>query len=255
MANPEDAHLIVKFYEKAVLNKRKSAAEKRPVYDSVDYIELRHAGDKSYNHHARASEVHRHIPGAMPGAPREPQTYIDRFPEEYEAYKKKLAIAVSGTPIEELSSLTAGQRAELKAVNILTVEHLANQASAAHLGMNGDQMIEDAKAYLARAEDAQHDEALKAKIAELEAQVAAMTQGQSQNPAQGGTDPGGSPPPPPTNKGGDAVVEEEGPFKGMSSPDLRAYIKDQTGEGVKGSPKLSTLLESAKEIAAKLAEA
>jgi len=248
----DDNHVIVEFYTKARENKRKSAAEGRPVFDNVEMVKIRFSGDKLREHHAPAHEVWSTVRQGM-GDKGQQVTYAQRFPREYEAYKRQEEIAPSGTPIEELPNLTAAQRAELKSVNILTVEALAGLPSGKPLGMQGDTMIDLAKTYLARAKDGAKDTELvnrlrnqDTEIADLKAQVAALLRKQEKG-GKAADDGAGD--------GNGDEVSEPGPFFGYDSRMLRDYIKAQTGEPPKGNPKLSTLLEMAKEVAAAQADA
>jgi len=104
-----DKKLYVNFYIRADLNSFKSAQEGRPIFDEVDYIRIIIPGDKNSILDTQVTEEHKH-----------------RFENQYQRFKKNQEQAVSGTPLEVWPQMTVGQVAELKAMNVHTVEQLAD---------------------------------------------------------------------------------------------------------------------------------
>ena len=104
-----DKKLYVNFYVRAVMNNFRSAEEGRPIFDEVDYIRIIIPGDKNNVVDTKVTEEHKM-----------------RFEKQFERFKKNQEQAVSGTPLEVWPQMTVGQVAELKAMNIHTVEQLAD---------------------------------------------------------------------------------------------------------------------------------
>ena len=105
---PGTRQTIISFEDRAVQNEFKSNNEGRPIFESRVYIRKIPPGDKLV-------EVHR------------PATLRDfqQHPREYEAYQKRMSTPLYGTPLEAWAQLTTTQVFELKAMNIFTVEQLA----------------------------------------------------------------------------------------------------------------------------------
>lgn len=107
----QDGKLFVRFYTKPVMHPIKSTEAGRPIFDEVDYIQIR-------------------IPGSQLTCIDTPVTdanYMQRFGEKYRAWKAGQAQVESGTPIESFPFLLSKVAlvAELKAMGIVTVEQLA----------------------------------------------------------------------------------------------------------------------------------
>lgn len=105
---PSTRQTIIYFEDRAVQNEYKSEQEGRPIFESRVYIRKIPPGDKLV-------EVHR---------PARKQDFL-RYPAQYEAYQKKSATPIHGTPLEAWSALATNQVFELKAMNVFTVEQLA----------------------------------------------------------------------------------------------------------------------------------
>ena len=104
-----DKKLYVNFYVRAVMSGFKSAQEGRPIFDEVDYIRIIIPGDKNSILDVPVDEQHKM-----------------RFEAQYDRFKKNQEQAVSGTPLEVWPQMTVGLVAELKAMNVHTVEQLAD---------------------------------------------------------------------------------------------------------------------------------
>jgi hypothetical protein len=123
----DDDKLFVKFFTKAVMNPLASTNAGRPIFDEVDYIEIR-------------------IPGSQLTAVSAPVTdfnYMERFGNKYNHWKKENKDMISGTPIESWPYMLGkvGQVAELKAQNIHTVEQLAGIDDAWKIKIMGGQEL------------------------------------------------------------------------------------------------------------------
>lgn len=123
----DDHKLYIKFFTKAVMNPLTSTKNGRPMYDEVDYIEIR-------------------IPGSQltcVKAPIDDFNYMDRFGDKYRQWKKDNKDVLSGTPIDSWPYLLGkvGQIAELKAMNIHTVEQLAGLDDSWKMKIMGGQEL------------------------------------------------------------------------------------------------------------------
>ena len=111
MANPGQPGVrqtMISFYDREVQNQFKSEQEGRPIFEMKCYIRKVPPGDKLVEIDRKASK----------------QDFL-RYPQEYEMYMKHQTTPVNGTPLEAWAQITRAQVAEYKALNILTVEQLA----------------------------------------------------------------------------------------------------------------------------------
>ena len=118
-----DAKLHIKFYTKPVVNPTKSTLAGRAIFDEQDYIVI-------------------HTPGSQLTVIDSPvigTNYEQRFAAQYKAWKDKQTVSLSGTPLEAFPFLAGkiGLTAELKAMNIHTVEQLASVSDGHMSGFMG----------------------------------------------------------------------------------------------------------------------
>jgi hypothetical protein len=112
---PKTSHgLYVEFYNNAVQDKEKSLEEGRPIFVEQPYIQIMVPGDKD-------SIVRRPIRTGM-----NPKDDNNRFNVEYNAFLNNLEQPLEGTPVEEWTQISKSQALELQALNIKTVEMLAD---------------------------------------------------------------------------------------------------------------------------------
>lgn len=128
-----DAGVFPRFYVQAMPDGKRSQEEGRPIFREVEMIEIRIAGDKTTVIDTKVTDEHR-----------------QRWPRHYEAFKACQKTATIGTPVEEWPILTVSRVAELKALNIFTVESLAelSDTGLAKLGMGARELQNKAKAFL-----------------------------------------------------------------------------------------------------------
>lgn len=128
-----DAGVFPRFYVQAMPDGKRTQEEGRPIFRDVEMIEIRIAGDKLNIIDTKVNDDHRH-----------------RWPQHYAAFKAGQKVAVEGTPVDEWPILTASKVAELKALNIFTVESLAElpDTGLAKMGMGARELQNKAKAYL-----------------------------------------------------------------------------------------------------------
>lgn len=129
----QSSGIFPKFKIEPIQHIAKSEAEGRPVFVDREIVEIHIAGDAK-------SVVVRRVQ----------ESDKQRWPEQYEAFKKGLDQPLEGTPLNEWGSLPASRAAELKAMKIYTVEALADldDNKIKNIGMGGRALVEKAKAFL-----------------------------------------------------------------------------------------------------------
>jgi len=153
-ASDGDNRLFVVFYKDAVHNEGKSTEAGRPIYDDVDLIKIMTPGSKD----SMVSVVD--------------NSHKYRFPKQWAQYQQNAEQIGSGTPLAEVPWLTAGQRAEFKAINVRTVEQLVGMAdSQAQRFMGFHAIKQRAQSYLDLAAGNAPAERLNAIISKQEAEM------------------------------------------------------------------------------------
>ena len=104
-----DGNHHVIFSEGTKYNLKKSEEQGRPVYDAVDRVKIISPGNKLSTIDRVARKVD-----------------IDRFPRQYEAYKRKTPQIGNGTPLKAWFAVSPAQIAELNYFEVHTVEQLAS---------------------------------------------------------------------------------------------------------------------------------
>lgn len=220
---------IVDFYNGAQYNDAKSQKEGRPIYDDVEMIRIRWAGNTKSELHAPANDrSDRPIKNREDNSRYYPK-WKDHpdFKAAYDAFKAGQAWSANGTPIAELPFLTNARRMELQAVNIHTAEQLANldQKTANKFGMDMLNLQSQARLYLQRASGAAVDAQHAAERQSMLDEMAAMRQ-------QLDALLSGAAPPAPsavtkkatrTRTTGPATAS---PFSDWEDADIRNWIKD-----------------------------
>jgi hypothetical protein len=218
-----DHALVALFKHHAAPNEAKSRAEGRPIYDDVEVCEIRRPGSKDVSVFPATSVSH-WVTDQFTGGQVQ-ITYAERFARQYQQFKAKAAQTKSGTPLDHARFLTEARRAELRAQNIYTVEALAtiDGQELKNLGHGGRELknqameyIEESKANVPSLQMQAELEALRAKNAVLEEDLAAAKAG-------------------------------DGEFDAMSLEQLRDYITVNTGHPPVGSANRKTLLRMAAE--------
>ena len=152
-----DSKLFVHFYKDAIHNEIKSLDAGRPIYDEVDLVKIMVPGSKD-------SVVEKVNYG-----------HERRFPKQWAQYKAHMDQSVSGTPLEEVPWLTVAQRAELKAINVRSVEQIVGMAdnlAQNFMGFHG--LKQRAQVYLDAAAGNAPLERLNAELAKRDDQIAQM---------------------------------------------------------------------------------
>jgi len=166
--NQGDEKLAVLFYKRAIKNESKTIEAGRPIYDELDYIKILTPGSRD----TFETEV--------------TEEYRRRFPAHWAKFKANQEQSVSGTPLDQVPWLTLGQVAELRAVNVNSVEALVGMPdNLAQKFMGAHELKRRAQAFLDAAKDAapllkmqeelhKRDEQIAELRSMVEAQAAAM---------------------------------------------------------------------------------
>lgn len=230
-----DASLVATFVHRAVPNRAKSAAAGRPIYDDVEMCEIRIPGSRDMKPFP-ATEISHWVNDPQTGELRS-ITYAERFSRQYRQFKENATQTKSGTPLEGADFLTEARRAELRALNIYTVEQLAaiDGQELKNLGPGGRDfknqavaLIEEAKLQVPNIKLAAELEAERACRQAAEEELAAFKRKRAEAEAQ---------------------------FDDMSNDDLRAYIAVHTGAEPTGQLPRKTLIRMAMDATPKEAVA
>lgn len=210
-------------------NKGKSKEQGRPIFDDMEVVEVRFAGDRNkisvFPAHAICGQVE------DDDGDYRPMTYAQRWPKQYERFKAKQHQVAEGTPVDELPFLTQAKRSELKALSIYTAEALASLDGNAlkNLGQGGRDLKNQAQAYLDRAAGSADVTKMAAKISDLEQLVRELTAAQQ-------------------------PVAATSEFASWTPEQIKDWLEEKIGERPKGNPNLATLIKRADEVAASLNE-
>ena len=161
-----DEKLYVQFHTQAVLNPAASTKAGRPIYDDIDMITVRTPG-------SQLTSIVDHAKRYTQGRP--------VLAEKYKAWKSGQMESAGGTPLENFPFLFTKPSliAELKYRNIYTVEQLASLSDTGKQSiMGGHELCKLAEDWIVKtagdADDAEKVE-MKAKMAAMQAQLAALT--------------------------------------------------------------------------------
>lgn len=217
----------------------------RPIFTDLEVCELHFPGDKQ---HKPVFPAHSFAGwGEDEYGNAEKITYAMKYNEQYLRFKEGRAQVADGTPLSELPFLTEGKRMELKALKIYTAEQLAalDGPNLKNLGQGGRTLKDQAQAFIETAMNsagsvalAEENTLLRQQIAELKADRAG---GAAVDPEETTETEQEQPAP-------EDAEDEEDIFDLMPDDELKAYIKDKSGEGVRGTPKRETLLAMAREL-------
>jgi hypothetical protein len=247
-----DASLVATFRNDASnYNPAKSAQAGRPIFDEREVVDIRAAGSRDYTTQpatAFCDWVIDPYSGAQKG-----RTYAERFNKQYLQFKSHQEQTKEGTPLEYVPFIMAGKRAELKALNVYTIEALAaiDGQELKNLGPYGRDLknkaieyLENARTNVAPSMQLQAElEAERAKnqvladdnaaLARRVAEVAAAAKNNHERELHGLDEPETS---------GNAMLDA------MSDTQLKDYIGATTGARPVGNPARKTLLRMAMEM-------
>ena len=224
-----DASLVVLFCNRPKKNETKSIEAGRPIFDDEEICEIRFAGRRDWQPFPATAMSHWAIDPDTGGQVR--VTYAERFPKQYRQFKEHAAQTKSGTPLAHAPFLTDARRAELRALNIYTVEALASidGQDLKNLGQGGRDMknsaqefISDSKLKAPSLQLQQEMEVLRAQNQVLQEDLAAAKKALPQN--------------------GSAEFEE------MSDEQLRDFIRVHSGHTPQGNLPRKSLVRMATDV-------
>lgn len=228
--DPDEAAVAL-FRLLAVPNPIKTKEAGRLICDDVEVCEIRYPGRKDWTPYPSTAFSHWAI-DPHTGEQR-PVTYAERFPRQYRQFKEHAHQTKSGTPLEYAQFLTEGRKAELRALNIYTVEQLAliEGAELKNLGPNGREMKNAAEAYIAEAKASAPNKAMEAELEQLRARNQVLEEDAKL-----------------VAERNEAKKEPAGEFDNMSVEQLRDYITTNTGHEPHGSMPRKTLARMAEGV-------
>lgn len=161
----DDSNLYAEFEMVPLLDEFKSAELGRPFYNDVEIVTIFSPGNNKSTFKDKVNAV-----------------YKQRFPMAWEAYKSQNHQVHEGLSITEWPVVTKGQAMNLKAINIHTVEQLANipDQNLDSLSLGGRELREKAKSYLAKSVDASDITRIYKEMATLKADNEALKEMLSQ---------------------------------------------------------------------------
>lgn len=152
-----DSNLYVEFRMESVLQPFLSEKEGRPIFKDVPYIRIITPGDRTKVMDRPVNEED-----------------MARFPRQYQAFKNQEVQVTEGTPITEWPPLTRSEAMEFKALNIHTVEQLANLPDSSLNWLGGMERRKQAQTYLAASKDTSLITKMNGELAKRDADIASL---------------------------------------------------------------------------------
>ena len=225
-----DAAIVATFRHHALPNAAKTAKEGRLICDDMEVVDIRFAGSRAMStfpatavsHWADSPETGEQLP----------ITYAERFQRQYQQFKMQASQTKAGTPLLYVPFLTEARRAELRALNIYTVEALAavDGQELKNLGMNGRELKNKAVEFIQQSATHAPNTQLQAELEALKARNAVLEEDTKTLKARL-----------------PAADEPEDPFANMDLDQLREFITTATGHAPHGSLGRKVLVRMASE--------
>ena len=217
-----DASIIAVWKIIPMKNEAKTLEAGRPIYDDWECCEIRVAGSRN-TVVSRATAVSHWTEDPETGE-QVAVTYAERFSRQYRQFKEHGIQTKSGTPLDQAPFLTASRRAELRALNIYTVEALAaiDGQELKNIGQGGRELKNKAMEYIADGLRTAPNMQLQAELETLRARNAMLEE--------------------------DARIikaSESAEFKEMSMDQLREYITAHSGKEPLGNLNRASLIRMA----------
>jgi len=158
-AQSDNASVYPQFFMDSVEDIVASEQQGRPIFRDEERVKIIMAGNPWSAPVFRVAEEHR-----------------QRWPKEYDAFKKGQEIAPDGTPLEQWPVLKKAMVLELKAIGFMTVEQVAAMSDQAiqRIGMGGRRLKDLALAYLDEAQAAAIVTAARADSERKDSEIAAL---------------------------------------------------------------------------------
>lgn len=228
------------FRWETVENVNRSEREGHLVKEMIQVVEVRFAGSRNYQPVFPVDAVWKRENGRE-------ITYAERWAEQYRAFLAGNAQEAQGTPLEMLRNygISDAMLSLCRALKIYSIEalhHLEGDALKS-LGMPGNSLKQMARSYMA---DRERNSDGADKIAALEAEIAALKL------AQAGAAPQTTEVlvPVATEAQIDAALTAATvEIEAMDDAQLKAFIKNKTGQAPRGTPSHDWLMNAAMELA------
>lgn len=151
-----------------LLDNIQSEIQGKPVYEMMEVVQLRFAGDRYYSPVLKVDEMYRRVGQKV-------ITYAERWADQYRQFLQGEAQVAEGTPLDNLTThgITPAQLSLCRALKIYSIEalHHLEGANLKSLGSHANDLKPMAKKWMA--DRANGNEQLQ-RIAELEAKIAGM---------------------------------------------------------------------------------
>jgi hypothetical protein len=172
---------LLRFHYDSSKNESASNGEGRPIFDTVLLVDVITPGQKSSTPTFEVERVWslqslQHMDGLTGSFKR--SHHYKKFEDQIERFKRQDIPDMGGTPLKSWPRVDRGTIATLMAINIYTVEQLANVADTAldRIGMGARDLREQARSFLSVAEGTADISAFTAKISDLEVENRRLTE-------------------------------------------------------------------------------
>jgi hypothetical protein len=230
-----DAALVAVFKITTGKNAARSLTEGRPIYDDYEVCEIRKPG-KIDTGVCPATAISHWVDNE--DGEKVAVTYAERFSRQYQQFKAKLTQTKAGTPLDEVPFLTSARRAELRAMNVYTLETLADMDGLPlkNLGLDGRDLKNKAVEYIAASRANAPNMVVLAELEALKARARVLEEDNAMLKASKELlkEP----------KNGDSRFDD------MSNEQLRDYITTNTGHEPKGLLNRRSLIAMAANLVA-----
>jgi hypothetical protein len=233
MMRNSDASVVALFKSLPFKNEALTAKAGRPIYEDREVVELRYPGSRNVG--VFPSTAMSHWDSDPETGEQHIVTYAERFPRQYQQFKAQATQTKTGTPLMYANFITEARKAELRALNIYTVEALASidGHELKNLGMGGREMKNKAMEYLEESKTHAVDTQMAAELEALRARNSILEEDAKFLKANA-TAP---------------IDKPEDQFESMDLDQIREFIATNTGQTVLGGMNRKTLLRLARDAA------
>ena len=227
-----DNAIVATFRNHAIKNDAATAKSGRLIFDDMEVCDIRFAGSRNMSTFPAISVSHWSIDPES--GEQVPVTYAERFPRQFRQFKEQTHQTKAGTPLQYVPFLTEGKRAELRALNIYTVEALSviDGQELKNLGQFGRDLKNKAQEFINDSKVNAPNMELQAELEALRARNAVLEE-DSKLLKDRVIEPG--------------ATEAERAFDNMDLDQLREFITTATGHAPHGSMTRKVLVRMAAE--------
>lgn len=228
-----DAAVVAIFKALPFKNEGLTAQAGRPIFEDREVCELRYPGSRNVGVFPATAMSH-WVQDEETGDQRA-VTYAERFSRQYQQFKAQATQTKAGTPLMYATFITEARKAELRALNIYTVEALASidGHELKNLGSGGREMKNKAMEYLEESKNHAVDTKMAAELDALRARNAILEEDAKYLKA----------------KAADPIDKPTDQFDGMDLDQLREFISTNTGQTVLGALNRKALVRLARDAA------